>query len=51
MVSQMENHKSGWGFTVKQNSLEKGENICMDAYIKSNLRKSIRQFENDSNED
>lgn len=47
MVSQMENHKSGWGFTAKENSLEKEENICMDAYIKSNLRKSIRHLEND----
>lgn len=51
MVSQMENHKSGWGFTAKQNSLEKGENICTDAYIKSNLRKPIRHLENYSNED
>lgn len=47
MVSQMENHKTGWGFTAKQNSLEKGENICMDAYIKSSSRKSVRHLEND----
>lgn len=51
MASQMENHKSGWGFTAKQNSLEKGENICMDAYIKSSLRKSVRRLEMIGNEE